>query len=179
MPSAARSTASAVDSGARQIALARSWDDVDALREDWDRLWALAPKRRVFTSSAWSRAWLRAYAAKVEPRVVSLRIDGRVRAIVPLVLERRRLRLLGAPEADYGDLLAEPGSALDGVQALTHALFHRLRHEWDRLELENVPEDSQLFRAIAEAPAAVRRMSGRMALVCPATVSRSSLASVP
>ncbi len=128
--------------------------ELERLAPAWEDLWESNPQREIFTSFAWARACWRAYGScrvMVTPVVEQ---GDRVRGLLPLAVEQRTLRFLGAPHADYNDLLCEPGAGPDVLEAALDGLM-RLPLAWDRCVLENLPESSTLV-------AAVRQLSPRL-----------------
>lgn len=138
----------------------REFSELTALAEDWDRLWRAGPRREVFGSLDWIRAWWQAYGDELQLCTPVLLEGDRITGIWPLYLSRGRVRALGMPRSDYNDFLCEPGRE----EALFTAALDTLRDSglpWTRLEVENVHERSGLVRA---APAASLRRSARMRL---------------
>ncbi|MGI4941499.1 MAG: GNAT family N-acetyltransferase [Janthinobacterium lividum] len=83
-----------------------------ALVPEWTKLWERLPGRSPFTAPAWLLPWWRHFGTG-QPRVATLRRDGRLAAVLPLyVLHEpggRKLLPIGAGLSDYQDVLAEPG----------------------------------------------------------------------
>jgi len=96
-----------------------------ALAPEWDALWRRVPDRPPFMSPAWLLPWWRHFGTG-QPRVATLRHDGRLAAVLPLyVLDEpagRKLLPIGAGLSDYQDVLAEPG--ID-PSPLLHAVLAR------------------------------------------------------
>ncbi|HEY0206667.1 MAG TPA: GNAT family N-acetyltransferase [Acetobacteraceae bacterium] len=114
-----------LDTDAALIALAPEWTGL------WERLPGLSP----FTAPAWLLPWWRHFGTG-QPRVATLRRDGRLAAVLPLyVLDEpsgnepggdrpggRKLLPVGAGLSDYQDVLAEPGV---DPSPLLHAVLGR------------------------------------------------------
>jgi CelD/BcsL family acetyltransferase involved in cellulose biosynthesis len=96
-----------------------------ALAPEWTVLWDRLPGRSPFTVPAWLLPWWRHFGTG-EPRVATLRRDGRLAAVLPLyVLDEpggRKLLPVGAGLSDYQDVLAEPGV---DPSPLLHAVLGR------------------------------------------------------
>jgi len=140
---------------------------IDAIGDEWDRLWRSQRVRHVFQSVGWHRAILDAHGER-RPCVVTASDGGRLLGLLPLARAGRTLCFLGAPYADYCDLLTDvrnPGRLFEGmVDALERAGFRSLR-------LENVREDAVLRRAAVDAGAKLaRRLRWQAGAVCPTTL---------
>lgn len=131
------------------VEVVRDAPAVLALAPDWDRLWQASSPRPVFTSHAWQRAALHAYPRRT-PFVVVARRAGAIAGILPLAEHGDGLRFLGAPWADYNDVLVDP--ALDGgsVLALIETLLAPVVAAGGAV-LDNVREDAVLAR-LSEQP---------------------------
>ncbi len=109
-------------------------------REAWSTLAAAAGNP--FATVEWCEAWLEHAAAGAEPRVFAAVEDGRVAAIVPLVLVRgryvRKLRFLGFGAANELGPICPPADTELGVQALRLALA-QTRSDWDVFLGESLP----------------------------------------
>lgn len=106
-----------------EISVVTDLDGFDALREDWDDLFERAAEpQQVFQRHIFLRYWVRHY---LEPAtrlcVVTGRIDGRLVALWPLVRRRSlgidTLSFMGAPVAQFGDVLVEAGDSRSAVLA--------------------------------------------------------------
>jgi CelD/BcsL family acetyltransferase involved in cellulose biosynthesis len=101
----------------------RDFAALEPLSDQWQRLWHTDPFAEIFQSFAWNRAWWRAYGQGLQLHcIVVWRGDVAV-GFLPLVRENQTLRFLGAPQADYGDILAEHDSAVPILAAALGALF--------------------------------------------------------
>jgi CelD/BcsL family acetyltransferase involved in cellulose biosynthesis len=121
----ARSVAPAVGQGIEVVATTAG---LAALRPEWDAFFARAGlPQQVFQSHAFLTHWARHYLEpSMTPHVVVARRDGRIVMLWPLVLRRRFgacvLQVMGAPVAQFGDVLAEPGIDAEVVAAAWSAL---------------------------------------------------------
>lgn len=130
------------------------------LADEWQELWQTLPNREVFGCPAWTLAVWRARGAGAAPCVPVARAGGRLAGLLPLARWGRTLRFLGAPDADYNDVLCAPAAATTVVPALLEALLGRAG--WEVCALDNLGAASSL-RAVAGAlPEPLRR---RMTLV--------------
>ena len=121
---------------------------VYALAPEWAVLWARLPDRLPFTAPAWLLPWWRQFGTG-QPRVATLRRDGRLAAVLPLyVLDEsggRKLLPIGAGLSDYQDVLAEPGV---DPSPLLHAVLAR-DGGLDVCDLIEVPPGSALHGLVA------------------------------
>src|SRR5690606_23818321 len=83
--------------------------------------------------------------------------DGRAVAVLPLILEARRLRYVGHSVSDYCLHITAPGHDVEALKLSLNALFERSK-QWDEIHLQNVPDDSRFATAIRELPARWKRM---------------------
>jgi CelD/BcsL family acetyltransferase involved in cellulose biosynthesis len=120
---------------------------IDGLAEEWRQLCLEGPSDQPFYRPEWIAANVRAFAPKAKLLVVTARVDGRLRAVLPLIYERtlfcglpvRRLR--GA--ASWGSLRFDliRGCGEEGDSA-TLAIWEYLKTSkgWDVVELPDVPQ---------------------------------------
>ncbi len=110
-----------------------------------------------FCRPEWSIAYTRAYEVK-NVLAITARVDGRLRAVLPLVRERAslsgvRVRMLRRPdlEAPRFDvaLTRDETEAAAAVRILWRCLRDDSR--WDVIELAPVPQSGALWRLMAEA----------------------------
>ena len=121
----------------------------NALRAEWSELFdrAAAP-HQVFQSFALLSAWAKAYAGDGRGlTVVTARIGGRLVAAVPLMRQRRFgidiLQFMGAPVAQFDDMLADPACGED-ILAAIWAGIERLGA--DLLQARRIREDGAFWR---------------------------------
>lgn len=120
---------------------------VDELAEEWRHLCREGPCDQPFFRPEWIGAYVRAFAAKAELVIVTARIDGRLKAVLPLVEETvlfcglpvRRLR--GAANWHSGRFDVVKGVGAEGEMAV-RAVWSSLKGlgGWDLIELPFVPQ---------------------------------------
>lgn len=139
---------------------------LDRLEADWRALHAAAGATP-FQSWEWARAW---WTHRRRGRLLLLcaRDGGALVGLLPLVVAPlgplRRLTFLGAPEADYQDLLAAPARAA-AVRDAFAGWLAAAAHRWDVIDLPDVRAEAPLAALAAPTPAlAARRHPHR---VCP------------
>jgi len=117
--------------------------DLDALADDWHRLWLAQPRREVFTQHAWAKVFLEVYGAETRLHCIVAEDQG-IKAIMPLFRDGKRcLRFVGDPRSDYSDVLCLP-SDLDRVMPALLAAIGSERS----VSLSAVPEHSLLFKTL-------------------------------
>lgn len=139
----------------------------DALRPEWDELYAGSPNASAPVDFAWLRNWWRIYGAACGAgglRIVTVWRGSRLVGALPLYegagpLGVRSLRFLSTGEAeyeetcpDYLDILCLAGEEAACAEALWRSVE---RLDWEQLELLDVPEPSLLLRSRAR-PSFVR-----------------------
>jgi CelD/BcsL family acetyltransferase involved in cellulose biosynthesis len=132
----------------------------DRLAGEWRALHDAAPTATPFQSWEWARAW---WAHRRRGRLCILcarDADGALVGLMPLVVApyglARRVTFLGAPEADYQDLLAAPAHA-DAVRDAFVRWLAAAARRWDVIDLPDVREDSALATLAPPAPGLVAR----------------------
>jgi CelD/BcsL family acetyltransferase involved in cellulose biosynthesis/glycosyltransferase involved in cell wall biosynthesis len=127
--------------------------ELDALRDEWDDLWAQCPAATPFQSSAWLVPWYRRLS-RGSACALALRHSGELVGLAPLLIDsletgERRLSMAGAGISDYLDVLLAPRAE----QSALAALWEYLRdgtHEFDVCDLEHLSPDGPLAGGLAE-----------------------------
>jgi len=136
----------------------------DAIRDDWNALYALSPYSSVPLDFVWLRGWWRVYGplyGKAGLRIVTVWRGPRLIGAVPLYEGRgvggslggRHLRFISTGEAEheetcpeYLNLLCLPGEEAICADAIWGEVA---RLDWDHLEFLDLTENSPLLRANA------------------------------
>ncbi|MFV0296690.1 MAG: GNAT family N-acetyltransferase [Hyphomicrobiaceae bacterium] len=114
---AGRGAPDAIAETGLDFTLVRTREEVDALADEWNRLFAMGSNpTRMFQSFNWCWLWCRHYMneadATSELAIVTGRRNGELCLVMPLVVTRdfgmRRLSWLGEPVSQYGDVLVAP-----------------------------------------------------------------------
>ena len=133
---------------------------IEPLLADWERLFEADDEATPFSSPGWARAWWRHWAGDAGAFVVTVRRDGRLVGLAPLVLGRRGpFRVLteaGRPPGNYWDVLAEPDVRPEAAAAVMRELAAH-RSEWHALLLGGVREGSATEHAVLAAGLPLRR----------------------
>ena len=135
--------------------LVRREADWDAIRHEWESLYAASPYASTPLDFAWLRLWWRVFAKPHETdtlQIVTIRRGVQLVGVLPLYERRegvRRLQFISTGEAeyeetcpDYLNLLCLPEEEGTCAAAVWDCLG---RLDWDHLELVNLPEESPLF----------------------------------
>lgn len=135
--------------------LVETADALQALAPEWDALFERAGRpTQVFQTHAFAQAWARCYldGGRTRLAIVTVRQDGRLTLICPFVVQRSLgldlLAWLGAPIAQYGDVLLEPGA--DATAVLGAAWAHVRSHvRPDAVRLRKVRADATVAPLLA------------------------------
>ncbi len=143
------------------VSVAADEADLKALRHEWDELLERSSENRPFSTWTWASCWWDHHRAGKRLFIVTLRDgEGRLTGLAPFYREWlvpgvpvRRLRLMGAGNSDYLDLILTRGKEEDLAKALVAFLAAHGR-AWQLLTLEEVPGDSPALAAFRSAAAA-------------------------
>jgi CelD/BcsL family acetyltransferase involved in cellulose biosynthesis len=138
-----------------QVEILTSFDRLQSLEPEWNRLWRTRPERQVFTSFAWLRACWLARGGRQALHTPVVLSGGNVVGILPLVAEDSRLRFAGAPFADYNDLICAPADA-PAVAATALSALERVEAPLRHCILENLPEGSALVSGLERLKPSMR-----------------------
>src|SRR5215210_7429704 len=111
-----------------------------ALEEEWEDLYRDAPLATPFQSWAWLYSWWEFYGERYELRLVTIRDEGLLVGLIPLMLERRRgfgrLLFVGTGPTDYQDVLARRGWESQVSEAGVRVL--RQMDAWQVVDLQQL-----------------------------------------
>ena len=97
-----------------------------ALEEEWEDLHRQCPQATPFQSWAWLYSWWEHYGGGYELRLITVRHEGLLVGIIPLMLERRwglgRLLFVGTGLSDYLDVIVRAGWEDKGLEAGVQAI---------------------------------------------------------
>ncbi|RFU40199.1 GNAT family N-acetyltransferase [Actinomadura logoneensis] len=141
----------------------------DALREDWDDLYRRA-RATPFQTWAWNAAWWRHYGRRGRLRLVTVRRDGGLVALAPLMMRwRHGHRVLTPPAAgqsDHTDVLLDAGHAEAAAGHLAGALL--AEPGWDVLDFPEVMPNGAVSRLADRWPRPGTRAPSSVCLRLPA-----------
>jgi len=118
---------------------------IEQLAAEWRELCAEGPCDEPFYRPEWIAAYMRAFAPEKQLLIITVRVGGRLRAVLPLVAERawfygcpvRKLRSAAGMHSGRFDLVHGAGDEGEAVLAIWEWL--RTRSDWDLIELQDVP----------------------------------------
>ena len=125
-----------------QCEVVRDFAALEPLSHHWQRLWNADRFAEIFQSFAWNRAWWRAYGEGLQLHCIVVWRGDMAVGFLPLVRENQTLRFLGAPQADYGDILAENDNVGPILTAALGTLF--TSGDWKECILEHLSSRSRL-----------------------------------
>lgn len=136
-----------------RVQLIRSAGDLAALAPAWQQLLGACPSATVFATYSWNRVWWQHFGAGARLYVPAVYDEAaQLVGIAPLLLRRtgliRTLELIGAGLSDVGDFVLHPDCAVP-VAAAIFAHLQAQRHEWDLVDLDEVPAYSPLAGDLA------------------------------
>jgi CelD/BcsL family acetyltransferase involved in cellulose biosynthesis len=135
-------------------------EGIESILPDWEELFAADPEATPFTSPGWARAWWPHWAGSMRPWIVTVRDQGRLVGLAPLVLRRRGpfrvVAQLGRHPSNYWDVIADPKLR----EAVAHAVAEEIRRrsqEWDAVMLSALPQGAPIEDALMAQGFGIRR----------------------
>lgn len=111
-----------------------------ALKEEWEDLYRNSRSATPFQSWAWLYSWWESYGGDYDLRLITIKDNGLLVGIVPLMLKRealfKRLLFLGTGITDYHDVLIREGWESRVLEAAGRAL--RQIRSWDFADLQEL-----------------------------------------
>lgn len=141
-------------------------EDLDRLESEWRALLPRCREKWVFFWPTWLRVWWQEFGAGRELMLLSVRRDGQLVGVAPLMREDGRLTFAGDTNVcDYMDVIAAEGEESNVVSALLRGLGEE---PWDELALWAVPEDSPTLDSLrTAAPSLGLKVETEVEDVCP------------
>ena len=141
-----------------QVKTASSWQQWEALSQDWEQILRDTPGCTIFSTPEWLGAWWKAFGDSIQLVALSIsNAGGEVIGLAPLYLEGskdrhptgvRRLRLVGdgTEDSDNLELIFRSGHEAD----CSEALLAKLSSEkgWDVCELNTLNANSNTARTM-------------------------------
>ncbi len=141
-------------------------EELERLEPEWRALLPQTSANKVFVSPTWLRVWWQEFGAERELFVLSVRRQGELVGVAPLMRDGDRLYFAGDTQVcDYMDVVAAPAE----VEAVLSTVLRSLGEEpWRELILWAVPEGSPTLDALkVAAPALGLRVNIEREDVCP------------
>jgi CelD/BcsL family acetyltransferase involved in cellulose biosynthesis len=147
-------------------------DGLDALKDEWDSLLEYSDQSTFFLRWDWARLWwLRCSPESSRLFLITCRNTvGQLVGLAPFYWRRRSAALIpGIREiliigtgtevksSEYTDVIARRGCELDVAYAIAKCL--EARSDWDRLRLDELPQDSKVLTCLARAAGGGLRVS--------------------
>jgi len=129
------------------------FDAVNRVADEWRELCAVSIADQPFYRPEWIRAHIRTFTPDGRVRLITARVDGRLRLVLPLLEERSTfnkvpVRKLRAPSNCHGgriDAVRIAGAEGEAALQATWEYLKRL-DGWDLLQFGDTPEGSTLGR---------------------------------
>ena len=149
------------------MALTVRREELARLEPEWRALLARCPAAPVFQSPVWLQTWWEEFGSDRELLLLSVRDDGELVGVAPLMRSGGHLAFAGDTEVcDYMDFTCAAGSASGGL--LSAVLWSLSEEPWADLTLWAMREDSPALGAL---PAACAQMGLELQVepedVCP------------
>jgi CelD/BcsL family acetyltransferase involved in cellulose biosynthesis len=150
-------------------------DIISAIADDWRSLCSGGPCDQPFFRPEWVNAYLRAFAPAGTLLLITIREEGRLRAVLPLLEEKSRFlgvpfsRIRSAAHPDYScrfDIIRDGGRGEDEVLAEIWKCLRALPN-WDVIELANIPAGGAAERLLELARAERYRVWQRQVALSP------------
>lgn len=126
------------------------------LKDDWNNLLSQSTSDNLFLRHEWLSNWWSSYNNKNKSALMALLLkkDGRLIGAAPLMLSKDKMRglpikkiaFMGESSWTTGDFL----TAEQKEEALEKIIEYILGIKWDMMDLQNVPEESENIRIMAE-----------------------------
>jgi CelD/BcsL family acetyltransferase involved in cellulose biosynthesis len=124
-------------------------EELEKLEHPWQELWAKCDNATPFQSPAWLIPWWNSFHPG-ELITLAFREQQHLIAVAPMFLLDGTIRLIGAGNTDYLDILCEPQFICPVLQLLFNYLSNR-RSEWDSCDFMDLPSSSLLLRVDTSA----------------------------
>jgi CelD/BcsL family acetyltransferase involved in cellulose biosynthesis len=130
---------------------------LEELSGEWERLWLADSKAEIFQSFIWARAWWQCFGSGLKLCTPVIYERDEVVLILPLVQCGDTIGFLGAPQADYGEVLCAETRV---VELLTLALETLLQsvHGWRECVLQNLPAHGRIVTYRDQLPPELRSL---------------------
>lgn len=92
------------------LTILTSWNEVDAIKKDWDRLFDANQESTIFQRFEWHASWWEAFMRQYNLHIVVAKTHaGEIVGILPLMVNHREeYEWLGSPETEYQNILFDP-----------------------------------------------------------------------
>jgi CelD/BcsL family acetyltransferase involved in cellulose biosynthesis len=133
------------------------FDRLEELAAEWNRMWQADSTAEIFQSFPWARAWWSSFGRDRQLCTPVVYEGDRVVLILPLVQQEGTIRFLGAPEADYCDVLCPDSRTAELLTLALNALLQS-GSGWTECILQDLPARSRIASHWQELPSELRRL---------------------
>lgn len=125
----------------------------DQIGVEWDQLFSKQQHPHTFLSHAWHRVWWEHFSNAAILRLLTFRRNGALVGIAPFMLHNGRISHIGSTDlVDYHDVLMVDIESAELIDSLLLSLSRF--DDWKVLDLESIPEWSQIVLKLPESAAA-------------------------
>ena len=122
-------------------------EEFESVQEEWEGILPSCHTNTIFVTPWLQRTWWRIFGDESELRIMSLRDNGALVGLAPMVLRDGVLTFLGDTDLfDYHDFLVPKGNEASFYGALFDFLPTM---DWHTIELKSLPQDSPTVRHAA------------------------------
>ena len=123
-----------------KIDLIKTVEEFVRLKDDWNRLVAIAKGTTVFQTFDWNHCWWSAYGGDHELLILKIKSGDAIIGIAPLMITNGTIEFIGTPNADYSDFISsDPEICIEAVAGF----IKKKAALWSRITLTQIPETSQ------------------------------------
>jgi len=133
------------------------FDRLEELSAEWDRLWQSDSEAEIFQSFTWARTWWSCFGAGEQLCTPVVHEGDRVVLILPLVQREGTIRFLGAPQADYCDVLCVEDRTAELLALALNALLQSVPG-WKECVFQDLSPHGRIARHWRELPPRLRSL---------------------
>ena len=120
--------------------------DFETLRGEWERLLPRSAGNTIFATPWWQETWWRHFGGTVDLRMLSVRSEGEVVGIAPLMGSKGTVEFLGGSDLfDYHEFVVAPQDEDAFFQTLCD---HLVDQEWHTMDLKSIDQDSSTLQRL-------------------------------
>ncbi len=144
-----------------EVAVLEDTQDFANLKEEWEDLYQNSPLATPFQSWAWLYSWWESYGDDYELHLITVRVEGLLVGLIPLMLDVRwgffsRALFIGTGLTDYNDILVRGGWEKEVLEAGRHLLWQA--GPWQVADLQELRPEAAAWSVLRQWPASQTRM---------------------